>query len=187
MMGALLQLERFDLAPAASAPLAVYAQSDLDEAFAEGLAQGRRQVEAQQVAQLCAALAGLSERLDAERAARAAAGAAEVHAIAPLIGALLDGLIPAVARARLEASLLQELLHLAEAVPPLAARIRCGRDLAAFTAACLARTGLAGIEIDPSGPEGTVEAELRGGLVTWDAALVAAQLRDLMNEVMEVE
>ena len=39
-MGALLQLERFDLGAEKPAPPPVFAQSDLEAAFAEGLAQG---------------------------------------------------------------------------------------------------------------------------------------------------
>lgn len=185
-MGALLQLERFDRPPV-EVPPAVFAQADLDAAFDRGLAEGQRRAKARQVGALCDALSGLARRLQAEHEARAAAGMAEVRAIAPLIEALLDGILPAVARARLQAALLEELLKLAAAVPPATARIRCGPDLAAFSAACLARTGLAGIEIDPSGPEGTAEAELLGGRVTWDMGQIAAELRRLVNELTEVE
>lgn len=185
-MGALLQLERFDRAPV-EAPPAVFAQADLDDAFARGLAEGRGQAEARQAGALCDAVTGLSERLDAERDARSGAGAAAVRAIAPLIEALLDGILPAVARARLQAALLEELLKLVSAVPPPAGRIRCGPDLAGFAAACLSTTGLTGIEIDATGPQGTAEAELLGGRVTWEVGLIAAELRRLVNELIEVE
>lgn len=185
-MGALLQLERFDRGPA-EAPPAVFAQADLEAAFARGLDEGRRQAEARQVGVLCDAVTGLSLRLDAEREARSAAGVAAVGAIAPLIEALLDGILPAVARARLQAALLEEMLKHASAVPPLAGRIRCGPDLADFAAACLSTTGLPGIEIDATGPQGRAEVELLGGRVTWDVGLIAAELRGLVNELTEVE
>ena len=103
-MGALLQLERFDLGAEKPAPAPVFAQSDLEAAFAEGFAQGRQEAEAQRLGQICSALAALSERLAAESAARAASAEDQLRAIAPLIGALLDGIIPAVARGRLEAA-----------------------------------------------------------------------------------
>ena len=48
-MGALLQLERFDLGAEKPAPPPVFAQSDLEAAFAEGLAQGRQEAEAQRL------------------------------------------------------------------------------------------------------------------------------------------
>lgn len=186
-MGALLQLERFDLETGRTAPPPVFAQADLDAAFAQGLAQGRQEAEAAQFDGLCGALATLSERLAAESAARAAFGEDQVRAIAPLVGALLDGIVPAVARARLEAALLDDLRQLAGSVTPLAAKIRCGPDMAAFAAACLAAAGIQAIGIDPTGPEGTVEADLLGGKATWDVALVAGQLRDLVGEMMETE
>ena len=184
-MGALLQLERFDLGAEKASPPPVFAQSDLEAAFADGLSQGRREAEALQLDQLCAALRGLSERLKAESAARLAAG--EVQALAPLIGALLDGIMPAVARARLEAALLAELRQVAASVAPLTVKIRCGPDMAAFTAACLAMTGIEAIGIDPSGREGCIEAEMLGGTATWEVARVAEQLRGLVLEMMEVE
>ena len=185
-MGALLQLERFDRV-SVEIPPAVFMQADLEAAFERGVIEGERRESARNAGALCAAMAGLSERLDAEQAARAAAGRAEVMAIAPLIDALLDGIIPAIARARLQAALLEELQKLSAAVPPLVARIRCGPDLGAFAVGCLSATGLTGIEIDPTGPEGTAEAELLGGRVTWDVALVAADLRRLVEELTEVE
>lgn len=186
MMGAVLQLERFDREPVEPLP-AVFAQADLDAAFARGLDEGRRLAEARQVAALRDAVDGLSRRLDAEQAARGAGDATEVKRVAPLIEALLDGVVPAVARARLQGALLDEMLKLSSAVPPLTARIRCGADLAAFAAACLSTTEAAGIEIDPTAPEGTAEVELLGGRIVWDTAQIAAELRRLVNEVTEVE
>ena len=186
-MGALLQLERFDPGAEKASPPPVFAQSDLEAAFAEGLSQGRREAEALQLDQLCAALSGLSERLEAESAARLAAGEGQVQALAPLVGALLDGIMPAVARARLEAALLTGLRQLAASVTPLTVKIRCGPDMAAFTAACLAMTGIEAIGIDPSGPERCIEAEMLGGTATWEVARVAEQLRALVLEMMEVE
>lgn len=185
-MGAVLQLERFDREPV-EAPPAVFAQADLDAAFERGLTEGRGQAEARQVSVLCDAIAQLSRQLDAERDARSAAGAAGVRTIAPLIEALLDGILPAVARARLQAALLEELLKLASASPPLTGRIRCCPELAGFVAACLSTTGVTGIEIDPTGPRDTAEAELLGARVTWDVGHVAAELRRLVNELTEVE
>lgn len=186
-MGALLQLERFDMGAEKAAPVPVFAQADLDAAFAQGLARGRQEAKAAQFDALCGALAALSERLAAEGAARAASGENQVRAIAPLIGALLDGVMPTVARARLESALLTELRQLAGAVTPLAARIRCGADMAAFAAACLAAAGIEAIGIDPSGQDGTVEAELLGGTAAWDVARVSEQLRNLVHEMMEME
>jgi hypothetical protein len=186
-MGAVLQLERFDPAPEITPVPAAFDQSDLEAAWEGGLAEGRRQAEAQQASQLQDAIQALNARLDAEHAARIEAGAGQVRAIAPLIGALLDGVMPTVARARLEAALLGELLRLAQAVSPLTGRIRCGPDMAAFVAVCLSTAALGGIELDPSGQTGTVEAELLGGLAIWDVGLIGAQLRDLATEMMEVE
>ena len=186
-MGALLQLERFDLGAAKAAPPPLFRQSDLDAAFAQGLAQGRQEAEAARLDQLLAALAGLSERLDDESTARVADGEKQVGAMAPLVEALLEGVMPAIARARLESSLLSELRQLAASVTPLAARIRCGADMAAFASACLSAVGIEAIEIDPSGRDGTVEADLLGGLSTWDVALVAEQLRSLVREMLEIE
>ena len=186
-MGALLQLERFDLGAEKAAPPPLFGQSDLDAAFAQGLAQGRQEAEAAWLDQLLAALAELSERLDAEGAARVADGEKQVRAMAPLIGALLEGVMPAIARARLESSLLTELRQLAASVTPLTGRIRCGADMAAFASACLAATGIEAIGVDPSGQDGTVEAELLGGLTTWDVARAAEQLRGLVREMMEME
>lgn len=183
-MGAPLRLERFDRA---TEPAPAFGQSDLDAAFARGVAQGRQESEALRADQLCAALDELSGRLGAEQAARAAAGEGQVRALAPLVGALLGAITPLAARTRLEAALLAELRQLAGSVTPLSARVRCGADMAAFAAACLAATGVEAIALDPSGPEGTVEAELLGGTIAWDVAAVADQLRALVHEIMETE
>ena len=131
--------------------------------------------------------AALSGRLAAEQADRAAAGEGQGRALAPLVGALLEAITPLAARTRLEAALLAELRQLAGSVTPLSARLRCGADMAVFAAACLAATGVEAIAIDPSGPEGTVEAELLGGTIAWDVAAVAEQLRALVHEIMETE
>jgi len=186
MMGAVLQLERFGRT-ADEAPPAIFAQADLDAAFERGRAEGRQQTQEWQKSELRDTLAGLSRQLEAEHAARVAMGAGGVMAIAPLIEALLDGIIPAVARARLQAALLGELLSLASAVTPPTLHIRCGPDLAAFIEACLSAAGLAGIEIDRSGPEGVAEADLLGSRVTWDIAQIAGSLRELVNELIEVK
>lgn len=186
MMGAVLQLERFDRA-AAEAPPAIFAQADLDAAFERGQAEGRQQARARQMSELRDTLAGLSRQLEAEHAARVAMGAAGVRAIAPLVEALLDGIIPAVAKARLQAALLEELLKLASDIAPPVVRIRCGPDLAAFIEACLSAAGLTGIEVDRSGPEGVAEADLLGSRITWDIMEIAASLRELVNELIEVE
>jgi len=186
-MGALLQLERFDLGAEKAAPPPVFAQSDLEAAFAEGRVRGQLEAEAQRIDQLCAELKELSDRLRAEAAARIALGEGQVQAIAPLIEALLEGVLPAVARARLEAALLGELRQLAASVTPLEVRIRCGADMAAFVADCLAATGIAAVGIDPAGPKGTVHADLLGGTAVWDVAEVAGQLRGLVREMMEME
>lgn len=185
-MGALLQLERFDHGPEEPPP-ALYLQADLDAAFQRGLAEGRADAGAQQAGALCAALDALSAQLAADRAERSASATAALRATAPLIGALLEGVVPAAARARLEASLLEELLDLARAVPPQVARVRCGGGLAPFAAACLEAAGLAGIALDPTGPEGTAEVELQDGLVAWDLTAIAARLRELVHETMELE
>ena len=183
-MGAVLQLERFDRAAIAPPP-PVFTAQDLDDAHARGLAQGRVEAETAQADRVCAALAGVSAALDRQAGGLAAAGAAQAQALGPLVAALLDGVMPAVARARLEAALLTELMQLAEAVSPLKARLRCGPDLAPFVTACLARGELGGIDIDPTGPPGTVEADLLGGTITWDVAVVTGQLRALVQEILE--
>lgn len=186
MMGAVLQLERFDRAPDAPPP-AAFARADLDAAFARGRVEGRAEAEARQVETLLEALAGLSRRLEAEEAARLAASASGVRAIAPLIEALLDGIGSAAARGRLKAALMDEMLRLASVVTPLVPRLRCGPDLVALVAACVNAAGMTGVEIDPTGPEGTAEVDLQGGRVTWDMGRITADLREIVAELMEDE
>lgn len=184
-MGAVLQLERFDRGGLAAPPPPTFTAEDVADAHARGVAEGRLAAKAAQTDSICAALAELSKQLDQEVRCRAEAAPGQAQALGSLVAALLDGVMPAVARARLEAALMSELLHLSESISPLRARLRCGPDLAPFVAACLARTENTAIEIAPTGPDGTVEAELLGGVITWDVAVVAAQLRALVEEILE--
>lgn len=185
-MGAVLKLERFDHdEPAARRE--VHSAEELQDAYARGLIEGRSQAEGEQVALVQAALQALSAELAAVSGAISAGSRNAARTLQPLIAALLDGALPQIARARLEAALLTELLQLSEAVSPLQARIRCGADLHPFVQACVAEAGIEAIVIDADadGPPGTVEAELLGGTITWDIADVSRQLRDLMQEIME--
>lgn len=183
-MGAVLKLERFDRdEPAARRE--VHSAEELQDAYARGLIEGRSQAEGEQVALVQAALQALSAELAAVSGAIGAGSRTAARTLQPLIAALLDGALPQIARARLEAALLTELLQLSEAVSPLQTRIRCGADLHPFVQACVAEAGIEAIAIDADGPPGTVEAELLGGTITWDIADVSRQLRDLMQEIME--
>lgn len=183
-MGAVLQLERFDHeAPAAPD----FRQAELDAAFAEGLAEGLCRAEAQRVDRLCEVLAGLSASLESGRVLRAQSQAEQVRALAPLLDALFEQLLPAVARIRLRDAVLAQLAELAGAVSPLAVRVRCDPRMGAFLSANLARLGLSAMQVDDSGPDGSIEAEMMGGEILWDEAALVAQLRRLIEEMMEAD
>lgn len=183
-MGAVLQLERFDLRASPPEPPPP-ASADLDAAFARGLAAGRDEARALQLDRLSAALDDLSSQLGVAAARDRQDRDAATVALRPLFAALLDGVMPQIAQARLEAALLSELTQLADAVSPLRASIRCGPDLAPFLAACVAQTGFDAVEIDATAPDGTAEAELLGGRITWDVATVTRQLSELVHDIME--
>ena len=51
--------------------------------------------------------------------------------------------------------------------------------------ASLTAAGIAAVEIDTTGPAGTVTAEVLGGVIAWDEAAVAAQLRGIVQDIME--
>lgn len=184
-MGAVLQLERFDRDALSATPL--FRQAELDAAFADGLAEGLRRAESQRADRLCEELAGLSVSLETGRALRAQSQAEQIRAFAPLLDALFDQLLPAVARIRLRDAVLAQLAELAGAVAPLGVSIRCGPGTARFLSANLARLGLSAVQIDDTGPEGSVEAEMTGGEILWDEAALAAQLRRLIEEMMETD
>lgn len=183
-MGAVLQLERFDRAgPPPPPPL--HTAEELQDAYAAGVMAGRAEAEAETGDALRAALSTLSRQVQALEAALADERTARARSLAPLIGALLDGVLPALARARLESALLAAFIQLAENVAPLSVALRCGPDLADFVAACVREAALDAVTLDPEGPPGTVTAELLGGVMAWDEAAVAAQLRLLVQEIME--
>lgn len=182
-MGAVLQLERFDrearIAPPPLGP------DDLDAAFARGVALGRAEAAQAVTDRLTDALTQLSAGLAAAADRDRAGAGLATKALRPLFSALLDGVMPRIAQARLEAALLAELTQLAAAVTPLRATIRCGPDLAPFLTACIGRTGLDAVEIDATAPEGTAEADILGGQITWDLATVTRQLCELVDDIME--
>lgn len=183
-MGAVLQLERFDpIDP--PLPPALHSAEELQDAYAQGMIAGREQAYAEQVEQMRSALIAVSTEMNGLRGTLVEAGGARAGALAPLIAALLDGVLPAVARARLESALLETFVNLAETVTPLSMMVRCGSDLAAFVQACADAAGVEGVDIAADGPNGTVTAELLGGIMAWDEAAVAAQLRSLVQEIME--
>lgn len=184
-MGTVLQLERFDHDALSAAP--VFRQAELDAAFADGVAEGLRRAETQQSDRLCEVLAGLATSLETGRAQRGQSQAAQIRALAPLLDALFDQVIPVMARIRLRDALLAQLEKLAGAVSPLGVKIRCGPDTAGFLSANLARLGLSAVQIDDTAAEGCVEAELTGGEIVWDEAALAAQLRRLIEEMMETD
>ncbi|ARJ68925.1 hypothetical protein [Paracoccus contaminans] len=183
-MGAALQLERFDPPPPAPLP-ALHSAEELQDAYLHGMIAGREQVMAEQAGQMQAALSAISAELADLHAALAEGGRAHARALEPLVSALLEGLLPAAARARLQADVRGTLAHLAGAVMPLGIKIRCGTDLAAFMRSCAGEAGIGAIEIAADGPDGTVTAELLGGTMAWDEARVVAQLRALVQEIME--
>ena len=183
-MGAVLQLERFDVAPASAAP-ELYGPAELAAAYARGRAYGEAAARTAESAALRAALSDAVAAMVAGDARRREEGRAAGAALAPLVRALVDGVLPALARARLEAALLDELLRLAETVTPLDLRLCCGADLEPFMSASLTAAGIAAVEIDTTGPAGTVTAEVLGGVIAWDEAAVAAQLRGIVQDIME--
>ncbi|HHY01837.1 MAG TPA: hypothetical protein GX686_03080 [Paracoccus sp.] len=184
-MGAVLKLERFDHGVRSASPM--FGQVQLDAAFADGVAEGLRQAEARRSDQLCAVLTELSTNLESGRAMRAQSQVGQIRAMAPLLDAMFDQLIPAVARLRLREAVLTQLADIAGAVSPLSVKIRCDAGTGGFLTAHLARLGLSAVQIDASGPEGSVEAEMTGGEITWDEAAISAQLRRLIEEMMETD
>lgn len=185
-MGAVLRLERFDPAEA-PAPAELHTAEELQDAYAQGVIAGREQAFAEQIDRMRLALEGVSAEMAGLRAALADTGGDRARALAPLVDALLDGVLPAVARARLESALLEAFVRLAETVTPLTLDVRCGPDLAAFVRACAGAVGIEGVRIADDGPDGTVTAELLGGVMAWDQAAVSAQLRALVQEIMETQ
>lgn len=183
-MGAVLQLECFDRDDPPAAPL-LYNAEDLADAHARGMIAGRAQ--AQEAAQeaLRAALSGLAAEVEALQLELRDEAASRARSLAPLLNALLEGVLPAVARARLEADLLAAFVRLADTVAPLRIGIACGPDLSDFVAACAKECDIEVVDLDPTGPAGTVTASLLGGTMTWDEAAVADQLRTLICEIME--
>ncbi|SEH97276.1 hypothetical protein SAMN04488075_1995 [Paracoccus alkenifer] len=184
-MGAILQLERFDRGGRSASPM--FRQAQLDAAFADGVAEGLRQAEAMRSDQLGAVLTELSANLESGRAMHAQSQVAQMLAMAPLLDAMLEQLTPVVARARLRDAVLAQMADIAGAVSPLGVKIRCDAGTGEFLSAHLARLGLSAVQIDASGPEGIVEAEMTGGEITWDEAAISTQLRRLIEEMMETD
>lgn len=183
-MGAALQLERFDPPPPAPLPV-LHSAEELQDAYLHGVIAGREQAVAEQAGQMQAALSAISAELADLHAALAEGGRAHARALEPLVSALLEGLLPAAARARLQADVRGTLVQLAGAITPLGIKVRCGPDLAAFVQSCAGEAGIGAIEIAADGPDGTVTADILGGTMAWDEARVAAQLRALVQEIME--
>lgn len=183
-MGAVLQLERFDHADS-SPPATLYTSEDVQDAYARGMIAGRVQGNAEGAEQMHSALTSLAAQVDALSAEIAQREQTHARSLAPLIGALIDGVLPSLARVHLESALLGTFLQLAENVSPLSIRLRCGPDLSAFVTACADEAGVSNVTLASDGPAGTVTAELLGGVMSWNEAEVAEQLRRLVLEVME--
>ena len=184
-MGAILQLERFDHDPMSAAP--VFRQAELDAAFADGVIEGLRQAEAQRDDKLCVVLAELWASLENGRALSRENNAVQVRKLAPLLDALFAHVVPVVARISLRDAVLAQLGELAGTVAPLGVRIRCGPQTASFLSSNLTRLGFSAAQVDATGTEGCVEAEVTGGEILWDEAALAAQLRKLIEEMMETD
>lgn len=185
-MGAVLRLESFDPAEPPPPPL-LHSAEELQDAYLRGVMAGREQAFAEQIGPMRSALEGVAADITRLGESLAETGAARARALDPLIGALLDGILPAVARARLEAALLETFVRLAETVAPLTLTVRCGPDLAPFVQACAEAAGIESAQITADGQPGTVTAELLGGVMTWDEAAVGAQLRALVQDIMETQ
>lgn len=181
----LVQLERFDRLRADPEAVARFGPADLDAAYARGLSDGAGAARDEAAERLMAALAETQGALSRAEADRADARRAAVGSLAPVLDALVAGALPAVARARLQAALLHELTRLADSASPLQGVVRCGPDLAPFVAACIGRPGLAGLTVDDSGPPGTAEACVMGGVVMFDQQAVAQDLQRLVGEFLE--
>ncbi|WP_134724867.1 hypothetical protein [Paracoccus luteus] len=181
----LLQLERFDRAREQAQPVPRFGPADLDAAHARGLAEGAEAARQDATERLIAELAGMQAALARHDADRAGERRAAVQSLAPVLDALVAGALPAVARARLQSALLQELTRLADTARPLQGVVRCGPDLAPFVAACAERAGLTGLAVDDSGPPGTAEARVTGGVIAFDQQSAAQELRQLLSEFIE--
>lgn len=181
----LVQLERFDRVRADAMPVARFEAADLEAAYARGLSDGAGAARDEAAERLMVALAETRAALARSEADRADARRVAVQSLAPVLDALVTGVLPTVARARLQAALLHELTRLADSASPLQGVVRCGPDLAPFVAACAGRPGLAGLTVDDSGPPGTAEACVMGGLIVFDQQAVAQDLHRLVAEFLE--
>lgn len=178
-MGAVLQLERFDRDALVSP---VFRQAELDAAFAEGCAARKRSAPtgcarcwpgfppASKPARRC----GRSR--SPSRSGRSPAAGCAVRPVAAGGGADQAARCGAGAACRACRHGL-----------PAGVRIRCGADTGAFLSANLARLGLSAVQVDDTGTEGSVEAEMTGGEILWDEAALATQLRRLIEEMMETD
>lgn len=184
MQAHVLQLESFDR-HALRVPAARFSQADLDAAYVHGEATGIRAATDAQIAQTCAALQEFSARVAAAEQDRAAARAQAISDLAPLLEALAEGALPALAQARMQSAVVQELQRLAATAGPMRGTLRCGPDQQAFLAACLDRLGLTDIAIEAAAPPGLVEAHIAGGRIVFDHAAVAQGLRALIDEFLQ--
>lgn len=184
MQAAVLRLESFDQGPVV--PVAPgFTRADLDAAYERGRADGAAAARDGALADLTARLASFDASVQQMAAQRASVAADVIDALVPVLQAFADGALPDLAQARLQAGLRSELERLASGANPLVGVIRCGPDQQAFVQQCLDRLGSAGIALDATGPEATVELSLDGGRVVFDQAALAGGFRALIGELMD--
>lgn len=184
MQATVLRLESFDQR-ARCVSVAQFSQADLDAAYESGEAAGAHAASDSQMARTCAALQEFSACVAAAEQDRAAARASVLSELAPLLNALADGVLPALALARMQSAVVQELQRLAATAGPMCGTVRCGPDQRTFIAACVESLDLTNIEIDASAAAGTVEAIIAGGRIVFDETAVARSLRALVDEFLQ--
>ncbi|MBV0890761.1 hypothetical protein KTN05_02720 [Paracoccus sp. Z118] len=183
MAAAILRLQSFD--QPLPLPEAMFTQADLDAAHERGASAGAAQAHDAQLAEIISRLSALAATIREAADRRAAVQAEVIAALAPMLLAFADGALPILAQCRLEAALRQELQRLADTATPLAARLCCGPDQSATLQQCLSDLPDATFELDPTGPEGTVELAVAGGRITFDRAALAESFRALLMEILD--
>lgn len=183
-MAAVLRLERFDYVESEAEP-ELHSAEELLDAYARGMISGREQADSEQIDALKSCLTSLRTQVEELNASQSENRKRDASSFGALVNALSDGVLPTLARARMESAILAAFLQLAENVSPFRIAIRCGADLEPFVKACAREANVEDLVVEPNGPTGTVEAELLGGVITWDEEAAVQQLRAIVREVLE--
>lgn len=183
---ALFKLESFTPQHPGGIAEAIYAKSDLDEAYANGLADGLSRKEDDEMRNLAAGLKRLEHALAEDGARRIELRNEAVATLLPLLEAIVDGMAPAHDGRRLETALRDELARLAHLATPLRARIACGAQLRGVVERCLSEGGIDGIElIETDGA--CISLSLQGGRIEISPEKIARDIRALLAELIEDE